>query len=89
MFFNERCVELRDIAEWFEKRGDAINQKFLLETVEYMNIMNNRICELQDAIKSALDDSESGDGWGPDITICERLRAVMPKLAKPNAQHEP
>lgn len=85
MFFNERCLELRDIADLFEQRGEKLNAQFLLETVEYMNTMNNRICELQDVIQDVLNDSETQEGvWGPDVTMIERLQAVMPKVVMPN-----
>ena len=29
------------------------------------------------AIESALADNESGEGWGPDVTVCGRLRAAL------------
>lgn len=32
---------------------------------------------LREAIKRALADSESGTGWGPDITVCSYLRAAL------------
>ncbi len=32
---------------------------------------------LRGAIKRALDDEESGEGWGPDVTVCEYLRAAL------------
>ena len=85
MFFNERCVELKDMADNFQNCGKTMNAQFLLDTVLYMNLMNNRIISLQDAIQSVLDDSESKDGgWGPDVTALEKLRSVMPKIVTPN-----
>jgi hypothetical protein len=32
---------------------------------------------MRKAIKKALADAESGDGWGPDITVCEYLNAAI------------
>lgn len=29
------------------------------------------------AIERAIADSESGKGWGPDVTVCEYLRAAL------------
>lgn len=86
MFLNERCVELLEMAKLFESKGQEANSKFLIGTVEYMNLMNNRIIELQDAIQITLDDSESGNGFGPDVTVCEKLRSVMPKIVTPNRE---
>jgi glycyl-tRNA synthetase alpha subunit len=36
-----------------------------------------RIVELETAIKRALDDEESGTGWGPDVTVCAYLRDAL------------
>lgn len=38
---------------------------------------------MRSAIKQALADAESGRGWGPDITVCEYLRAA---LVTPNVE---
>lgn len=32
---------------------------------------------LRAAIKRAIDDSESGDGWGPDVTVVGYLREAL------------
>ena len=31
----------------------------------------------RNAIERALADSESGNGWGPDVTVCEYLRKAI------------
>lgn len=37
-----------------------------------------RIKTLEDAIQAVLNDSESQEGgWGPDVTMLERLRAAL------------
>lgn len=32
---------------------------------------------LRTAIQRALDDSESGNGWGPNVTVCQYLRDAL------------
>ena len=32
---------------------------------------------LRSAIRRALADSESGNGWGPDVTVCAYLREAL------------
>lgn len=39
--------------------------------------MYKRIVQLETCIKSVLADSESGTHWGPDITVCEKLRTIL------------
>jgi hypothetical protein len=34
---------------------------------------------MRNAIEKALADSESGNGWGPDVTICTYLAAAIGK----------
>ena len=41
----------------------------------------DEIARLRNAIQRAIDDQESGAGWGPDITVCGYLRdALMPPI---------
>ena len=46
----------------------------MTEEIEYLR---ERIERLESAIRRALADSESGNGWGPDITICEYLQEAL------------
>jgi hypothetical protein len=36
--------------------------------------------QMRTAIERALNDSESGAGWGPDVTVCAYLRAALPNV---------
>ena len=38
---------------------------------------------MRTAIKRALADAESGNGWGPDVTICEYLNTAITQYNKP------
>ena len=42
----------------------------------------NEIERLRNAIERALADSESGNGWGPDVTVCAYLREALSPNAK-------
>lgn len=42
------------------------------------------LMRLRDAIERALSDSESGTGWGPDVSVCSYLRDAL----SPNDQAE-
>ena len=41
------------------------------------NWRDERTGKMRKAIERALADEESGDGWGPDITVCEYLRKAI------------
>lgn len=49
---------------------------------EALDILRRENDRLRTAIRRALDDSESGNGWGPDVTVCQYLRDA---LKTPNA----
>ena len=40
-------------------------------------LLLEEIAKLRDGIQRALDDSESGDGWGPDVTVCNYLLEAL------------
>lgn len=37
---------------------------------------------MQQAINKALRDAESGEGWGPDVTVCAALRKSLPNPSR-------
>lgn len=39
--------------------------------------LRSRVEAMEAAIQRALADSESGNGWGPDVTVCAYLRAAI------------
>jgi uncharacterized protein (UPF0335 family) len=42
--------------------------------------------KLRAAIKRALADAESGEGWGPDVTVCAYLREALAEKQKTNTE---
>lgn len=50
---------------------------------EALDILRGENARLRLSIQRALDDSESGNGWGPDVTVCQYLRDA---LKTPNAE---
>jgi hypothetical protein len=44
--------------------------------VEIKRLISDNIT-MRTAIKRALADAESGNGWGPDVTICEYLNTAI------------
>ena len=57
----------------------------LNKEIERLNKLLNAVeaenARLRNAIQRAIDDQESGTGWGPDITVCGYLRdALMPNV---------
>lgn len=43
---------------------------------EIRRIINDNTT-MRKAIEKALSDAESGNGWGPDITVCKYLNAAI------------
>lgn len=42
-----------------------------------LDAMTARCGRMEGAINRALNDSESGNGWGPDVTVCAYLREAL------------
>ena len=55
-------------AEWRMKAKTSVARAQYLEA---------RCVAMDAAIRCALADSESGNGWGPDVTVCGYLRATL------------
>lgn len=56
---------------------NKINAEDLIKEIEQL-IADNKA--MRKAIKKALADAESGDGWGPDVTVCGYLNAAIKTL---------
>lgn len=54
-------------------------------------VPNSPVQRMRTAIERALADSESGDGWGPDVTVCGYLREALlqPNTALGERRHSP
>jgi len=55
-------------AEWRSKARTSVMRAQYLES---------RCVAMDAAIRRALADSESGNGWGPDVTVCGYLRDAL------------
>lgn len=49
----------------------------LWEMQEAISRLENENIVFHEAIQRALDDEESGTGWGPDVTVCGYLRQAL------------
>ena len=86
------CVEcgepmmLSDGCEWSDNPNENICHLctvVLLKKAEAeLAEVTAYVSDLESAIKQALDDEESGNGWGPDVTVCAYLQAALEK--RPN-----
>ena len=55
-------------AEWRMKAKTSVSRAQYFES---------RCVQMDAAIRRALADSESGTGWGPDVTVCGYLREAL------------
>lgn len=44
---------------------------------DHIDAQRERIEKLENAIQRALNDEESGNGWGPDVTVCTYLKEAL------------
>jgi len=49
----------------------------LTDLADFARKLERENAKMQEAIKRALADSESGNGWGPDLTVCGYLRDAL------------
>lgn len=66
--------QLHDNRTGRTERLARVAAEVVREHVEGLSAENER---LRVAIQRALDDEESGDGWGPDNTVCAYLRCAL------------
>ncbi len=79
-----------EFADWLDRQALKIRINPYRETAADMRFDNyfgaagllrqqaEQIETMRAAIVSALGDSESGKGWGPDVTVCARLKKSLP-----------
>jgi hypothetical protein len=88
--FNKKNVEnapdkIKAGAEEMIKAPMWLIEQILLKhekaVLEVMKELHDENTKLRGAIERALADSESGTGWGPDVTVCAYLRDAL----SPNA----
>lgn len=64
-----------DMANWAIKWGNPLMDVLARGVLnDELKKENNK---LRKAIQKALNDEESGDGWGPDNTVCGYLREAL------------
>jgi hypothetical protein len=63
--------------------GDAAERE-LKRLTRLLQEYKDDCMRLRGSIERALADSESGDGWGPDVTVCAYLKDAL----TPNTQAE-
>lgn len=72
---SELIDQLRKRAE--EIGSDWSDHSMLLTVISVIERQQAEIERLRTAINRALADSESGKGWGPDVTVCAYLREAL------------
>lgn len=66
-----------------DARAEAARMRELLNESEVeANALSHEVARLRAAIQRALDDEESGTGWGPDVTACAYLREALAAKGK-------
>ena len=71
----EVCHVDDDGGGWIKAVPSIIARDFEMEVAR----LEKENQKMREAITRAISDSESGTGWGPDITVCDYLRmAAMP-----------
>jgi len=89
--FNKKNVEnapdkIKTGAEEMIKAPMWLIEQILLKhekaVLEVMKELHDENARLRGAIERAIADEESGNGWGPDVTVCAYLREAL----SPNAE---
>lgn len=55
----------------------AMISRTVLQLSNVVDLLERRVKTLRQAIERALQDEESGKGWGPDTTTCAYLRQAL------------
>ncbi len=61
----------------FAEGQQLMISRSMLRLDNHNTMLAVKVMRLRAAITKALEDSESGHGWGPDVTTCNALRQVL------------
>ena len=73
-------IELPLSQQLYRGRTDRTDEWKMDEYVRMAQQLEAEIGRLRASIKRALADSESGTGWGPDVTVCAYLREALGEI---------